>query len=69
MGTIKDRIDSEHRKHKDLDWSRIAESKILSEFRELINYIFKTYSGKSKDEIEAELIERTYKINEDSQLV
>ena len=27
---IKDRIDAEYKKHKDLDWSRLAEAKILS---------------------------------------
>ena len=30
MGWIKDRIDSEYRKHKKLDWSKISEAKINS---------------------------------------
>ena len=30
MGWIKNRIDNEYRKHKDLDWSEIAETKIES---------------------------------------
>ncbi len=34
---IKERIDAEHRKHKKLDWSKIAEQKILSQLGELIN--------------------------------
>lgn len=40
MGWIKNRIDSEYRKHGNseaLDWSAIAEKKIESEIRHLIN--------------------------------
>ncbi len=33
---IKNRIDSEYKKHKKLDWSKIAEQKILSNILELI---------------------------------
>jgi hypothetical protein len=35
MSWIKDRIDAEHRKHKSLDWSQIAESKINMQLKEM----------------------------------
>lgn len=36
---IKDRIDAEYKKHKDLDWSRLAEAKILATLtKELHNH-------------------------------
>ena len=34
---IKNRIDTEYKKHKDLDWSRIAEAKIISQIKFLID--------------------------------
>ncbi len=34
MGWIKNRIDAEHKKHKSLDWSKIAEKKILSTLKQ-----------------------------------
>lgn len=37
MGFIKNRIDVECKKHKKLDWSRIAEAKIISEIKFLID--------------------------------
>lgn len=40
MGWIKNRIDSEFKKHKDLDWSRIAETKIISQINEIVDEKF-----------------------------
>jgi len=37
MGWIKKRIESEHRKHKKIDWSGIAEIKIKEE---IINWLY-----------------------------
>ena len=37
MGWIKNRIDSEYKKHKSLDWSKIAETKIISSLKHLID--------------------------------
>ena len=34
---IKERIDTEYRKHKKLEWSKIAEQKILSQLKEMID--------------------------------
>lgn len=34
MGWIKDRIDAEYRKHKNLDWARLAEYKIIGSLKE-----------------------------------
>ena len=34
MGWIKNRIKAEHRKHKSLDWERIAEAKIKLNLKE-----------------------------------
>jgi len=36
MGWIKNRIDAEYGKHKTLDWSKIAEVKIISTINSLI---------------------------------
>ncbi len=36
MNWIKERIDSEYKKHKDLDWSKIASKKIESQIRDAI---------------------------------
>ena len=37
---IKERIDSEFRKHKKLDWSQIAESKIKSQIKDILDKSF-----------------------------
>lgn len=37
MGWIKNRIDAEFKKHKDLDWSRIAEAKITETLKKKEN--------------------------------
>lgn len=64
MGSIKNRIDREYKKHNNLDWSKIAEAKICNDFRELVNYIFKSYRNKTDPEIQSELIERIHKIKD-----
>lgn len=37
MGWIAERIKAEHRKHKNLEWERIAEIKIVSSLKYLIS--------------------------------
>jgi hypothetical protein len=64
---IKHRIESEHRKHPQLDWARIAAGKIHLGFIEpkleknmnmdILNYDAKTASADAKREDESELIE------------
>jgi hypothetical protein len=64
---IKDRIESEHRKHSQLDWARIAAGKIYLGFIEpileknmnidLLNYDAKTASADANRVDESELIE------------
>ncbi len=39
MGWIKNRIDAEYKKHKKLDWSKLAEAKIKSNIKEMIDKI------------------------------
>ena len=43
MGWIKNRIDEEYKKHKKLDWSKIAEAKIKSEINVLIDNLENPY--------------------------
>jgi len=68
MGWIKNRIDAEYRKHHRLDWSRIAEAKIIGEFRVLVNSFFKHNGEMSKDEIHIELLEEISEINEENKM-
>lgn len=46
MSWIKERIDSEYRKHKELEWSKIAERKIIAKIME---YCYKNNTLKFKD--------------------
>ena len=46
MGWIKNRIDAEFRKHKRLDWSRIAEAKIITS---ILDWCYKNNTIPMKD--------------------
>ena len=48
---IKNRINAEHRKHKNLDWAMIAEQKILSNISYLIDEEFALEFGKNNSEV------------------
>jgi hypothetical protein len=63
MGWIKERIDAEYRKHKDLDWSKIAEAKIQSQIKDAVEKIIKKNQTCliDVDDTECDTIKRIHK--------
>ncbi len=48
MGWIKNRINSEYKKHQGLDWSNIAEAKIISTIKDIVTKLEKKVKKEAK---------------------
>lgn len=59
MSWIKNRIDSEYKKHKDLDWSKIADIKISN----TIYYILEEWFKEESDNGEFAVVVNKYRLD------